>query len=237
MQLYSPENDSILLQKWWIDLSLDQPEFENLFTKPLRNLSALGAWIQAPTTRFFYESDGRGFWLCAWIEPLLTHGAQVGAWTRKDKRGTRQQVHAMDEFYEMVLEKSSVLIGLTRQYPKLHELHLKLGYTYVDEFPGIFDGHPVYMYKMTRESRDARAAVQSEIREKRRVRKNYHEHERRQVIEQQQFEQPIRGDAGEIRGPEPEGRGARYAAIVGAGRRSIKDWWYHKPDSNHQPTG
>lgn len=236
MQPYSPENDSILLQKWWIDLNLDQLEFENLFTKPLRNLSALGAWIQAPTTRFFYNSDGRGFWLCAWIEPLLTHGAQVGAWIRKDKRGSRQAVKAMDEFYEMVLEKASVLIGVTRQYPKLHELHLKLGYTYVDEFPGVFDGHPIWMYKMTRESRDARAAIQSEIKQRRRL---AYEHERRQVREQQQqFDpQPLRSDAGEVWGAGPEGRGARDAAVAGTGRRSIKDWWYHKPDSNHQPSG
>lgn len=234
MNLYTPETDSILLQKWWIDLNLDQAEFENLFTKPLRNLSALGSWIQAPTTRFFYHADGRGFWLCAWIEPLLTHGAQVGAWIRKDKRGTRAAVKAMDEFYEMVLEKSSVLIGLTRQYPKLHDLHLKLGYVYVDEFPGVFDGHSVWMYKMTRETRDGRAVAQDRIRQERRA---AYEHERRQVLEQQQHEQSLRGDAGEVRGSEPEGRGARDAAASRAGRRSLKDWWNHKPDSNHQSPG
>ena len=181
MQLYHPENDSALLLKWWIDLKLDQPEFENLFTAPLRNLSALAGWMQSPTTKFFYEADGFGFWLCAWIEPLLTNGAQVGAWIRKDKRGTRQAVKAMDEFYEKVLEKSTVLIGLTRQYPKLHELHLKLGYTYVDEFPGVFDGHSVWMYKMTRESRDARNAVRAIIRDQRQQKAKYYEHERRQI--------------------------------------------------------
>lgn len=89
MKLYNPETDSAYLQKWWCDLNLDQTEFENLFAKPLRNLSALGAWIQSASIKFQYEADGLGFWLCAWIEPLLTDGAQIGAWIRKDKRGTR----------------------------------------------------------------------------------------------------------------------------------------------------
>src|ERR1700722_17376985 len=157
LNTFNPETDSILLTKWFLDLSADPAEFENLFAKPLRNLTALAVHITGKDSRFFYESDGRGVWLAVWLTPFLTDGVEFGAWIRKDKRGSRAALAAIDSAYDQTLERFPTLIGLTKQYPALHALHLKLGYTLVDEFPGVFDGDSVWMYKMTRESRAHRA--------------------------------------------------------------------------------
>ena len=233
MEIFDPATDSALLQKLWIDLSADQGEFENLFTANLRNLSALANWI-GNTVKFFYESDGRGIWFAAWIAPMFTDGAEVGVWIRKDKRGGRRALRAIDEFFDdIVLAKVGCFIGLTRQYPALHELHLKLGYTYVDVFPGVFDGHDVHMYKMTLESRMGRAAVQAALRTKRRA--NYVSTIR--PIEEQRIEpaeQPLRADSGEVRGSGVEGSRAGPAATVGARIRGFANWWNHESNPDRK---
>jgi len=231
MNTFDAATDSVLLQKLWIDLSADQDEFENLFTRNLRNLSALANWI-ANTVKFFYESDARGIWFAAWIAPMFTDGAEVGVWIRKDKRGSRRALQAIDEFYDdIVLPKVGCFIGLTRQYPALHDLHLKLGYTYVDEFPGVFDGHTVWMYKMTPESRAGRAGVQAALRVKRRA--NYVS-TIRPVEEQreQPTEQPIRAGTGEVRDASPEGSGAGTAATVISRIRSFTNWRDYRPNTD-----
>jgi hypothetical protein len=239
METFDPATDSVLLQKLWIDLSADQGEFENLFTANLRNLSALASWI-ANTVKFFYESDARGIWFAAWIAPMFTDGAEVGVWIRKDYRrfhGARERLAAIDEFYDdIVLPKVGCFIGLTRQYPALHDLHLKLGYTYVDEFPGVFDGHTVWMYKMTSESRAARAGVQAALRVKRRA--NYER--TRRPIEEQRVEpavEPVRADSGEVRHPSPEGGGAGPATTVGARIRSFANWRNYKSNPDRESAG
>lgn len=236
MQTFDPAVDSVLLQKLWIDLSADQAEFENLFTKNLRNLSALASWI-ANTVKFFYESDARGIWLAAWIAPMFTDGAEVGVWIRKDHRGMPRTLRAMDEFYdEIVLPEVGCFIGLTRQYPALHELHLKLGYTYVDVFPGVFDGHDVHMYKMTRESRAGRAGVQAALRVKRRA--NY-ERTIRPVEEQrdEQHVEPIRAGTSEVRETGSESSGAGSTATVISRIRSFANWRNHESNPDREPPG
>lgn len=233
MESFNPETDSVLLQKWYIDLVGDSTEFKLLFAKPLRNLAALASHITNPANRFFYEADGKGIWLAVWLTPFLTNGIEFGAWIRKDKRGTRQALRAIDEAYEQTLEKFPTLIGITRQYPKLHELHLKLGYELVGEFPGVFDGETVWMYRMTRESRVARGQVAEVLAGLRRAKRD--EHEQRQVVRVEQPVESIRTDSGVVRHLGPQGGTASLGRAVESGRRSIKDWWYNKPNSDHEP--
>ena len=234
MRTFNAETDSVYLQKWYVDLASDPVEFENLFTKPLRNLAGLAAWMVGDI-KFFFESDKKGIWFAAWITPMFTDGAEVGAWIRKDKRGSRAALAAIDEFYDgIVLAAVPCLIGLTRQYPALHDLHLKLGYVYVDEFPGVFDGHSVWMYKMTRETRAGRVAVQQAFREKRRA---AYGSRRREIEQPEQSVESLRGNVGEIRGLGPESRRTRLEGIIESGKRVASKWWSNQPDPDHQPPG
>ena len=237
---FNPQTDSLLLQKWWIDLAADPAEFELLFCKPLRNLPQLAMW----TTRLklFVEDDWKGIWFAGWMAPLLTNGGEVGMWIRKDRRGMPATLKSVDFFIDdVILAGVPTFIGITRQYPKLHALHLKLGYTYVDEFPGIFDGETAWMYKMTRESRAQRAEVIARFKQERAARRAAYVgiHKRTDVVEgavPEPADESLRRSAGEDRASEREGSGAGHSTIIGTGIRTVKDWWYNKPDPDREPS-
>ena len=238
MKTFNAETDSFLLTKWYLDLCSDPVEFANLMCKPLRNLAKISVWV-THTVKLFYESDAQGMWFCAWVVPYMTGGVEVGAWIRKDRRGSKPALKAIDHFYdEIVLPKASCAIGLTKQRG-LHDLHIKLGYTYVDEFPGVFDGDSVFVYKMTKESRANRHAVAASLRAERRAHRVNVQRDRRERIEEsdqpeQHESESLRGESGSVREARPESSRTRYARVVESGKRSIAEWWRNGSHSDPQ---
>lgn len=239
MQVFNADTDSVLLTKWYLDLVSDPVEFENLMCKPLRNLAKIAVWV-THTVKLFFEADAQGMWFCAWVVPYMTGGAEGGTWIRKDRRNSKAALKAIDHFYdEIVLPKASCFIGLTKQ-PALHDLHIKLGFTYVDKFPGVFDGDDVSVYKMTKESRANRHAAARSLRLERRAQHVNVIRDRREriedIVEPEQHEpESLRSEPGGVREAGPESSRTRYARVVKSGQRSIADWWRNGSHSDHQP--
>jgi hypothetical protein len=166
---YDPKNPlhEWMAVGWFSTLQADPDEFNKLFAKPLRNLTAFLNWTKN-TVLIAWNTDDEGPWICAWIEPCLS-GAYAGAWVSKKYRGTIQAMVFMNQFYKRSLEMFPVLLGLTKQ-PELHDLHLALGYEFARKLPGIFDGDDGFLYVMDRESRKERRSNYDGRR--RRLRKN-----------------------------------------------------------------
>lgn len=152
MIAYEREKHEVLLVEWFYKLQQDPVEYENLFAKPLRNLTTLLNWA-ANQAQLMIAYDTT-LWAAAWVTPVLS-GAEFGAWIRKDKRKSISQVAFIHQCYKKALEVFPVLIGITRQ-PHLHQLHLSLGYQLVGEIPHLFDGLPAMVYSLTKESYESR---------------------------------------------------------------------------------
>lgn len=219
MTLYDRDRHEMFVLKWWTDLNANPAELENLFAKPLRNLTTILNWA-ASTVKVMFETDWDGIWAAAWVEPYMS-GAFFGAWIRPDKRHTKAALQFINQAYDTALGYFPVLIGLTKQ-KNLHELHLRLGYEYVGEVPYLFDGQTAYEYRMTKESR-AFALSPEGKEDGRRRRQNEHQ--------QRSEQQPLRGPTGAIRqvvpaGSSGAGRPAGGSAENGRGKRADSD---HKP--------
>ena len=158
MRLYQADKDELLILYWFLKLRADPAEFENLFMESVRNLTGMLYWAKN-SVAMMIDVDDDGIRFAAWLAPFLS-GAELGAWARKSLRGTKAHLKFMDGVYEKALADFPVLIGLTKQ-PALHNLHLKLGYEFKCEIPALFDGAPLRVYSMTKESRAKRREIRN----------------------------------------------------------------------------
>ena len=160
MILYDPKTHEALLVAWHYSLRENPEEHANLFMEPLRNLTALLNWA-ANDVRLMISWDARGLWAASWVEPVMS-GAFFGFWLRKDMRGTPAAVAFANGSYDKALEHFPVLIGITKQ-PRLHAIHLRMGYEYVGTVESLFDDAPARVYKMTKETRNGRRRKNEQI--------------------------------------------------------------------------
>lgn len=219
MRLYDPEKDELLVLYWFLTLRADPVEFENLFCEPLRGLTQILNWA-AHSANIMIDVDDGGIRFAAWVVPYLSI-AEFGAWSRKDSRGTKAHLKFMDLAYEKALEQYPVLIGLTKQ-PKLHNLHLSLGYEFRTEFPMAFDGKPARVYVLTRESRANRHLARKEIKDGRR---------KQQQNEHGNGKQPVRTTNRKVREVIPAS--SEDIRIAGAG--SSENGRSERSNSDHKP--
>lgn len=160
MRIYDAAKDDLLILYWFLKLRADPAEFENLFMESARNLTALLHWAKH-SVAMMIDVDDDGIRFAAWLAPFLS-GAELGAWARKNLRGSKGHLKFMDAVYEKALAEFPVLVGLTKQ-PQLHNVHLKMGYEFKCEIPSLFDGAPLRVYTMTKDSRARRHQVRREI--------------------------------------------------------------------------
>jgi len=146
--IYDPAKHEMLLLKWYLDIMAKPDEFQKLFMKPLRQLTAMLTWA-ATQVRMGFEMDGDGISMIAWVEPCMS-GAFFGAWVREEQRKGIKQFTFIRQAYKWALEFFPVLIGVTKQ-PELHDLHIALGYQYVGKIEHLFDDDPAMLYMLDRE--------------------------------------------------------------------------------------
>ncbi len=149
MILYDPKLHETLLVAWHYSLQADPEEHGQLFMEPLRNLTNLLGWAK-DQVRLLISWDARGLTAAAWVEPLMA-GAFFGTWLRKDYRDIRGLAF-IRQAHDKALEHFEPLIAVTKR-PELYEILLRLGYQYVGEIPGLFDGGRVKVYYLTKETR------------------------------------------------------------------------------------
>lgn len=227
---YDPKKHQMLALKWFLDLQGDQRELDNLFAKPLHNLTAILYWMSHQVS-FGFELDEGGIWAAAWVEPCLS-GAYFGAWTRKSKRHTKAALRFINQAYEIALGRYPVICGVTCQ-PELHKLHIKLGYIYGCTIPGFFEGKDAMLFYMTRESRDGRF-------ERRHVRQNGEQHQQlglRAPVSEHRDSALEHGEAGGPADNRANGRGAkdRRRKQPNSGHKRSHGVRARKPESEHHP--
>jgi hypothetical protein len=219
MKLYEADKHELLMLYWYLELRKDRTEFENLFAEPLRNLTSILSWAKNSVSIMF-DNDDAGIRFAAWCAPYLS-GAEFGAWSRHDVRGSKAHLRFMDQAYDKALSQYPTLIGLTKQ-PQLHNIHLKMGYEFKCEIPGLFDGAPALVYIMTAESRANRAEARRIINNGRR---------QQQQDKHGNGKQPIRTSHRKVREVvSPRGEGVRVS-----GNGSTQNGGSERADTDHQP--
>jgi hypothetical protein len=196
MILYERERHEMLALKFYLDISADREEFENLLAKPMRSLTPFLNWV-ANSVKLAFELDEAGIWAAAWLEPY-GDGAFFGAWIRPKMRGTIQAWVFINRAYRLAFEHFPVIVGLTRR-PELDRLHRALGYVRVGVIPKWFDGKDAIIYALSKESYYGS-----------RRRKDEHEYD----------QQPLRATVGVDRKPDVEDGEAGGSADGGANGRS-----------------
>jgi hypothetical protein len=204
--LYDPKIHETLLVAWHYSLQADPVEHGQLFMEPLRNLTNLLGWAK-DQVKLLISWDAKGLTAAVWIEPMMA-GAFLGAWLRKDYRDIRGLAF-IRQAHDKALEHFEPLIAVTKR-SELSPILLKLGYEYVGEIPGLFDGNRVRVYYMLKETRYGSG--------------------RRKDIERN-IEQPLRAPAGELRHVSSTAIQVAHGTNGGSPANGRSE----RPDTHHQP--
>jgi hypothetical protein len=152
MQVYRPGDRADLPLLHWYAQLVAADDLAKLVGPSLFPLAAFLRHFTDPRCVLFYEADAQGWWIAAWVFPLMG-GGTWGLWLRPDKRaaGSRRALAFIVETLHAALTLYPVLVNTTKQDDVVAKTK-RLGYTYLGRIPYLFEGEPCHVLYLTREA-------------------------------------------------------------------------------------